>query len=142
MQKNARFLRMAQRAQRGRFGGKEVWQCVRDMQHACRGLVPVRSGTIKDEVGNPCTSAEESQQRWRRHFTDVLNQQSQYNPAELERVIQRPLRQHLAELPSEEVLVGAVNSLKNGKTGDEWGILPEMVKTGCQRQSSVSYCWT
>ena len=131
--KNAWFLRKAQKAQRGRFEGKEVWQCIRDMQHACRGLVPVRSGTIKDELGNPCTSAEEREQRWRRHFTGVLNQQSQFNAEELERVVQRPLRPHLAELPSEEELVGAVNNLKNGKAGGESGILPEMVKAGCQR---------
>ena len=124
--KNGWFLRKAQKAQQGRFGGKEVWQCIRDMQHACTGLVPVRSGTIKDELGNPCTSEEEREQRWRRHFTGVLNQQSQFNAEELERVVQRTLRPHLAELPSEEELVGAVNNLKNRKAGGESEILQEV----------------
>ena len=130
--KNAWFLSKAQEAEQGRFGAKEVWQCIRDMQHACRGLVPARSGTIRDEAGNPCLSAEERQQRWRRHFTSVLNQQSHFDAEELARAEQKPLRAEMAEPPSEEELVKAVSSLKNGKTGGESGILPEMVKAGCQ----------
>ena len=38
----------------------------------------------------------------------------------------------MAEPPSEEELVKAVSSLKNGKTGGESGILPEMIKAVCQ----------
>jgi hypothetical protein len=49
--KNAWFFSKAQTAQQGRFGGNEAWKCVRDMQLACRGLVPVRAGTIRDEEG-------------------------------------------------------------------------------------------
>ena len=74
--KNAWFLSKAQEAEQGRFGAKEVWQCIRDMQRACRRLLCVTSGTIRDEAGNPCLSAEEKQQCWRQHFTAVLNQQS------------------------------------------------------------------
>ena len=43
--KTAWFFSKAQTAQQGRFGGKEACKCVRDMQLACRGLVPVRAGT-------------------------------------------------------------------------------------------------
>ena len=86
-------LRKAQKAQRGRFSGKEVGQCIQNMQHACRGLVPERSGTIKDEMGNLNTSAEEK----RAMMETTLYwcpQQSQYDAEELERVVQRPLRPH------------------------------------------------
>ena len=73
--KNRWFQTKAEEAQRERFGGKKVWRCIRDMQHGRRGLVPSRSATINDEEGNPCTSPQAQQQRWRRHFTTVLNLQ-------------------------------------------------------------------
>ena len=79
--------------------------------------MPVRSGTIRDEAGNPCLSAEERQQRWRWRFTAVLNQQSHFDVKELAKAEQRPLRAEMAEPPSEEELVKAVSSLKNEKTG-------------------------
>ena len=37
------------------------------------GLVPVRHATTKDKEGNPCTTIVAQQERWRRHFTKVLN---------------------------------------------------------------------
>ena len=130
--KNAWFLRKAEVAQQQRFGGKEVWQSIRDMQRACRGLIPQRTGNIKDEDGEPCTSVDAKQQRWRRHFNGILNVESHFNQAELDRVRQRPMRPQLAELPSLEELVEAVGKLKNGKASGSSGILPEMVKVACQ----------
>ena len=135
--KDAWFRSKADVAQQRRFGGKEVWQSIRDMQRACRGLIPQRAGIIKDEEGQPCTSVDAKQQRWRRHFTDILNVESQFNHAELDRIRQRPLRPQLAELPSMEELVGAVGKLKNGKAGGSSGIRPEMVKVACQDPSFV-----
>ena len=37
----------------------------------------------------------------------------------------------MAELPSTEELVSAVGKLQKGKAGGRSGILPEMVKAGC-----------
>ena len=130
--KNAWFLKKADVAQQQRFGGKEVWQSIRDMQRACRGLIPQRTGNIKDEDGEPCTSVDAKQQRWRRHFNGILNVESHFNQEELDRVRQRPMRPQLAEVPSLEELVEAVGKLKNGKASGSSGILPEMVKVACQ----------
>lgn len=47
------------------------------------------------------------------------------------KVGQRPLRSELAELPTEEELMGATEKLNNGKAGGESGVLPEMVKIAC-----------
>ena len=129
--KDAWFQRKAMEAERGRHGGKLVWCCIRDIQRGRRGLVPVRTATVRDEEGNVCDSPEEQQQRWRRHFTKILNIQSEFSAEELERVRQRPVRQDMEELPSEEELLRAVGKLKNGKAGGESGILPEMVKAAC-----------
>lgn len=80
--KNTWFREKSDKAQRGRFGGKEVWRSILDMQHAWRsildmqhawGLKPQRNGNIKDENGDPCTSKEAKQQRWKRHFAGILN---------------------------------------------------------------------
>ena len=60
-----------------------VWRCIRDMQHGRRGLVPTRSVTIQDEDGNPCITPKAQKQRWQRHFTKVLNVQSQFSMEEV-----------------------------------------------------------
>ena len=44
---------------------------------------------------------------------------------------QRPLRPELAELPTEDELMEAIEKLKSGKAGGESGVLPEMVKVAC-----------
>ena len=123
------FRKKVDKAQRGRFGGIEVWRSIRDMQHACRSLIHQRNGNIN---GDPCTSKEEEQQRWKRHFASILNVESHFNPTELGKVNQRPMRPQLAELPSIEDLQKAISKIKNGKAGGSLGTLPEMVKIACQ----------
>ena len=129
--KNAWFTTKAEEAQLSRFGGKKVWKCIRDMQYGRRGLVPARLATVTDEEGNPCTTAEAQQQRWRRHFSKILNIQSQFKEDEIMRAKQRPIRQEIAEIPTEEELIKAVSKLKSGKAGGSSGILPEMIKAAC-----------
>ena len=108
-----------------------MWQCIRDMQYGQRGLVPSRLTTVVDEEGNPCTTPEAQQERWRRHFCKILNVQSQFSVDELDKVRQRPIRHHLAEQPTMSELTTAGGKLKNGKAGGATGVLPEMVKAGC-----------
>ena len=84
-----------------------------------------------DEEGYPCSTVEAQQQRWRRHFTNILNIQSQLNEAEVEKARQRPVRHQLAEVPTMDKLTDAIGKLKNGKAGGASGILPEMVKAAC-----------
>ena len=129
--KDAWFQCKALEAERGRNGGKLVWHCIRDIQRGRRGLVPVRAAVVKDEDGNACTTAEAQQQRWRRHFTKILNIQSEFDVEELRRVRQKSSRPEMAEVPSDEELLSAVGKMRNGKAGGESGILPEMIKAAC-----------
>ena len=101
------------------------------MQHGKRGMVPVRRTTIKDEEGYLWTTVKEQQERWRRHFSKVLNIQSHHNATEMEKTRQQPTKHQMAELPSREKLTDAVGKLRNGKAAGKSGILPEMVKAGC-----------
>ena len=129
--KNTWFTNKADEAEQSRFGRKEVWKCIRDMQYGRCGLVQSRLSTIVDECNNPCTTLEDQQQRWRRHFTKILTVQSQFNVEEIDKARQTPLRNHMAGVPSMEELTEAVIKLKNEKVGGATGILPEMVKAAC-----------
>ena len=126
--KNSWFLRKAAEAQKGQHGGKVVWRCIRDIQRGRKGLVPRRSTVLKDEEGNICKTLEQQQQRWKRHFTEILNVQSKFDPAVLVKARQRPLRPQMADPPLREELEAAICKLKRGKAGGSSGILPEMVR--------------
>ena len=63
--KDTWFHSKAEVAQQQRSGGKEVWRSIRDMQWACRELIPQRTGIIKDEERQLCTSVDAKQQCWR-----------------------------------------------------------------------------
>jgi len=76
----------------GKHSVKVVWSCIKDIQRGRRGLVPVRAAVVKDEEGNPCKTPEAQLQRWRRHFSEILNLQSEFSVDELELVKQRPVR--------------------------------------------------
>ena len=126
--KDAWFQQKPLEAERGRHSGKLVWRCIRAIQRGRCGLVPVRASMVKDENGNVCSTLEAQRERWRRHFTKILNLHSEFSKEELGRVRQRPRRPDLAEPPSEEEVWDAVGKLRNGKAGGASGILPERVK--------------
>ena len=68
--KNAWFQCKVLEAERGRQSGRLVWRCIRDIQRGRRGLVPVRSASVKDENGNVCMTFEVKSER---NFTKILN---------------------------------------------------------------------
>ena len=61
----------------------------------------------------------------------MLKIQSQFNEAEIRKARQRPVRHHLAEVPTMDELIDAIGKLKNGKAWGASGILTEMVKASC-----------
>ena len=126
--KNRWFQQKAAEAQKGRNGGKVVWRCIRDIQRGRRGLIPLKTTQVNDEDGNICSTPQQQQERWRRHFSKVLNIVSQFDEEELREVRQRPLRSHMAEPPTVEELEEAISKLKSGKAAGQSGILPEMIR--------------
>ena len=48
-----------------------------------RGLVPTRTAVVRDESGDVCITSEAQNERWRRHFTKILNVQSEFDMEEL-----------------------------------------------------------
>lgn len=128
--KNAWFLEKAEEVERERFGGKHVWRCIRAMQRNRRGLLPSRVVTIHDADGVPCVSTTAQHQRWRQHFTKVLNIMSDFKESELDLVRQRKVDDDIASEPSASEVKTALNKLKNGKAAGSSGIFPEMLKVG------------
>jgi len=128
--KNRWFQEKAATVEQGQFGGKLVWNCIRDMQRGRRGRVPSRVITIHDENNVPCVSTASQHQRWRHHFTKVLNVVSEYDESELDLVRQREVDPSLACLPCEYDVQLALSQVKSGKAAGKSGILPEMVKIG------------
>ena len=92
---------------------------------------------MKDENGKSCNIPELQQQRWRRHYSNVLNLQSEFYVEELERVRQRPMRPEMGDPPSAEKLQNALGNLKCGKASGETGILPEMLKVACSTEECM-----
>ena len=78
------------------------------------GLAPVRSTVVGDEDGVLCSTNEAQNERWRRHFSKILNVQSEFSLDELGRVRQRPLRADLNQLPTEEELT------RSDREAEEW----------------------
>ena len=81
--KNEWFQLKAEQIERQCFGGKDVWKNIRDLQLGRRGRYPIRVITVNDEDGNLCVTRGEQQDRWRRHFTSVLNIRSHFDESVL-----------------------------------------------------------
>ena len=96
-------------AERGRQGEKLVWKCICYIQRGRSCLMLMRSAVVKDENGDVCTTTDTQNDRWRRHFSEILNMQSEFDMEELERVKQRRLRPEIAELSTEEELLKAID---------------------------------
>ena len=76
-----------------------MWKCIRDMQFGRRDIITTIVVAICDESGEPCSTPTEQHQRWRRHFSKVLNVRSQFDVVELAEVRQRVLCQHRLKWP-------------------------------------------
>ena len=132
--KDAWFLMKAKEIEGDKFGGKKA---IRDMQRGRRGLIPSRVVSIVGEDGNVCQSTSAQHQRWRRHFTKVLNIRSQFDQGELDRVEQREILDTMGTKPTSLEVRQAIGKLKSGKAAGSSGILPEMLKAGKKSKDFV-----
>ena len=124
------FEKVAGEAEQSRFDSARVWKCIYALQRAHRGLVPTLVQTIKDEHGEVCSTVSAQHQRWRRHFSTVLNINSQLDMTLLGSLPQREIQQELDIRPSLSEVCKAVTQLQNGKAAGSSSILPELVKAG------------
>ena len=88
---------------------------------------------VKDEEGNMCSTSVEQLERWRKHFTKILNNQNEFSAAEISRMQQRPTKPEM--LPE---LCNTINKLRNRKAAGESSILPETVKAACNKDEILN----
>ena len=88
-------LKKAEEAQARRHGGQVIWRSIRDIQRGRQELVPIKCVSVGDEKGKYCETPQQQQERWRRHFTQVLNIHSQVDASEIEKAEQQPLRPYI-----------------------------------------------
>ncbi len=124
------FEKVAVEAELSRFDGMRVWKCIRALQRATKGLVPVKVNVIKDECGIVCSTVAAQHQRWRRHFSTVLNIPSRSSNAVLEAIPQRDVEEALGVRPSLEEVQKAIAEMKNGKAAGSSSIISEIMKAG------------
>ena len=130
--KNHWLADVAKQAELGRTScrGGSTWPAIRSIQRCFQGLRPVPVLGIKNENGTPCQSIEDQTKRWQRHFTKILNVESEVDMTVFNTLQQRTVAQELAELPTEDEIAEAVSHLRNNKAPGQSGILPEMVRYG------------
>ena len=97
------------------------------MQRGCRGLLLSRTVVINGENGETCSSSTSQHQRWRRHFTIVLNVRS-HDATAMEKVRQREVDEDLGSIPTGREVTRALEKLKNGKAPGSSNVLPEMLE--------------
>ena len=118
----------AELANVNRFSGRTVWHCVRALQSVEHGPVRMTTSTINDENGYVCSSVESQTNRWRQHFSRVLNVRSTFTPDIVASIPQMDCDHSLSLPPTRLELLQAISQCKNGKAAGESGILPELVK--------------
>ena len=128
--KNKCLQEKAQSIQDALVQGKPsvVWQDICAIREYKAGLQPVQCSVIKKRDGVLCAGPEETLNRWRDHFEEVLNVISSYEQAALDDVRQLPIRSELAEPPNRDEVLGALGRLALGKACGINGLLPDVLK--------------
>ena len=85
-------------------------------------ITPLRSKDGK-EVHN---TMEKVSNRWKEHFSELLNRKSQVDPAAIERIQQRPKVDSLNDLPTLEEVQTSISKLNLGKAAGKDGLFSEI----------------
>ena len=85
-------------------------------------ITPLRSKDVK-EVHN---TMEKISNRWKEHFSELLNRKSQVDPAALERIQQRPKVDSLNDLPTLDEVQTSISKLNLGKAAGKDGLFSEI----------------
>jgi len=68
--------------------------------------------------------------RWREHFSELLNRHRGVDHSVFDELCQLPTREHMADPPTMEELIKAINQMKNHKAAGADGIPAEVCKVG------------
>jgi len=102
--------------------------------------------TINDKQNNVITSSEDRRNRWREHFSEILNRDDPENPVEEEETTGIEITDISTDPPTLDEIVKAIKMLKNGKAPGDDGIQAELLKadihfTGQKLQKMFNEIW-
>ena len=107
----------------------------RMMQKDQPRITPLRSKDGK-EVHN---TMEKISNRWKEHFSELLNRKSQVAPAALERIQQRPKVDLLNDLPTLEEVQTSISKLNLGKAAGRDGLFSGIFRVGGNHTAVVMH---
>ena len=90
-----------------------------------RPFTPVRSTS-----GELLRSQDEILNRWKEHFSTLLNETSDYDPSIIEDLPLIPVDEQMWSSPEREEVVNIIDSLKNNKSPGPDGVAAELLKYG------------
>ena len=89
---------------------------------------PKQNAAIKDKDGNLLTESEERKQRWKEHFSEILNREAPENPVTEEDVVMQEIAEISVDPPTTTEIKSAIQRLKNGKAAGNDLIVAELLK--------------
>ena len=98
-------------------------------------LTPLRS---KDGT-SVVSKASEIACRWREHFSDLLNQPSVVDDEVIDSIEQKPIIEHLSNLPTHEEVVASIKKLNLGKAPGSDGLFAELFVHGGQHLHNLLF---
>ena len=90
---------------------------------------PRSSVTIKDKQNNIITNSEDRRDRWREHFSEILNRDDPEDPIEEEESTETEMTNINTNPPTLNEIYNAIKMLKNGKAPGHDGIQAELLKS-------------
>ena len=95
------------------------------------------NSTINKSNGSPCSSDEESLDRWKEHFEAALNHPPAPSCPDLDIPVAPPIDLEPEDAPTLEEVKSAIRELKNGRAAGPDHIPPELLKCAIDPISAV-----
>ena len=121
---------MAREAEEAVKDGRTRWVCIRRLQQAYAGSRPCIPRAVRKNDGELTNGPSEVLQRWHQHFSNLLNQQSNFDEEVIQQMPTVPPYHEFDCPPSMEELEVALSRLKRHRAGGKTGILPELLLCG------------
>lgn len=117
-------------AESARHDGHIRWKCLKQLQGCSRGRTLRRRNAILNDSGELVSAPDDDRQRWKQHFSSVLNIASHFLDSRVNDMPRCEPRYDLDAPPSMEELITAISRLKKNKAGGKSGLLPELLLYG------------
>ena len=89
---------------------------------------------VRGEEGRECSTPQQQKERWQRHFSRILNIQSQFDEEEIKKAKQWSLRKNLEEPPQRKNSYLEVNIRESSRTVRNPSRNGEVCKLGRKRE--------